>query len=149
MSEKTNDELKRAFEFEKNEKLFFRLRRKKTREELSHSGPFLSHHRHHRHHHQLHQTAPIDLLFPIETSKKNEPKATKERKGRSVALFFSKTTRTRKDKASQNKHFFSHLLVVKPEEEEADEIEIEIDALCANIFLYAFVCVCVSSGASE
>jgi hypothetical protein len=36
-------------------------------------------------------------------------------------------------------------LVVKPEEEEADEIEIE--ALCANIFLYAFVCVCVSGSA--
>lgn len=68
MGEKTNDELKRAFEFEKNEKLFFRLRRKKTREELSHSGPFLYHHRHHQQ--QLHQTTPIDLLFPIETSKK-------------------------------------------------------------------------------
>ena len=67
-------------------------------------------------------------------------------KGRSIALFFSKTTRTRKDKASQNNHFFSlYLLVVKPEEEEADEIEIE--ALCANIFLYAFVCECVSGSA--
>ena len=78
MGVKTNDELKRAFEFEKNEKLFFRLRRKKTREELSHSGPILYHH--HRRHHQLHQTAPTDLLSPIETSKKKtKPRATKER----------------------------------------------------------------------
>jgi hypothetical protein len=144
MGEKTNDELKRAFEFEKKDKLFFRLRRKKTREELSHSGPILYHHRHHN---QLHQTAPIDLLSPIETSKKNKRELRKNVKGRSIAFFFSKTTRTRKDKASQNNHFFSYLLVVKPEEEEADEIE--IDALCANIFVYAFVCVCVSSSASE